>query len=236
MRIRRFVGLPFRLRDAALVAVCALAACGGGGTTVEAITQTEAEEIRDDCVADGLRLLQQLADRIAPLARARDVEELEATALALGCTFRARPDGYYLSCPTIGLDLGLEFERDGLPVNDPALADRVALRLGGDPRVSGEILMEQDPARGMVMHGGFERVSDLGCVAHLDFTQLAGLEAFGLPDGALGLFFTEGSVDVRVAMPGGDALAHGSAALRGRSAVLALNFDGLALLDELALD
>ena len=191
---------------------------------VEEVTKQEAEAVRDDCVADSLRLLQSLADRIAPLARASGPQELEETAIALGCTF----NGQQLYCPTLGLLLHLEEREEGV-----TMVVQVTEPLRG---IAGELSIRNDPTRGLVLAGQLHRFSPNGCEAILEFEELVALEAYGLPGGSLGMYFSAGAVEVTVLSPEDGPIAHGSAALSGRNALVVLNFDGLSLLDEVALD
>ena len=232
----------------ALIALCAaMVACGGSdssatgqpsltGVPTGSVSQEQAEQLRDGCVADSLLLLRDLADRIAPLARVRDLEHLEATATGLDCSMRTQPGGFELLCEPLGLVFTLEFQRDGVLSLDPAGSDalRMMVRdLDAERGVEGEISVRPDPARGLVMQGGLHRRSENGCEAILDFDELIGHE-FG---GAFGVQFAQGAVDVTVLSPDAVQLAHGSAAWTGRDAFLVLNFDELApLIDSLSFD
>jgi len=198
----------------------AFAACGSGAPSATTVSLAQAEAVRDGCVADGLVLLRELSDRLAPLARAASPEEREATAISLGCV----KEGDRYLCEPLGVWLSLF--GDVLTVEDT------------DPLrgVAGELRLRNDPARGLVFTGHLHIASESGCSALLELDELVALEAFGMPDGSLGLFFSAGAVDVTVAAPDDALFATGTAAFTGRSALVALNFDGRRLLDELALD
>ena len=203
--------------------LCLVAACSHGSDTL-LVTQEHAEQIRDECVGESLKLMQELSDRIAPLARVTGPAELTALALELGCEIV----GEQLHCYELGLILRLERHPDGTVM---FVEDQDAAR-----NVTGEMRIHDDPARGFVLAGHLHRYSSDGCEAILEFEELIALEAYGLPGGSLGLFFSEGAVDLTVLAPDAVLLAYGSAALSGRSALVALNFESLRLLDELALD
>jgi len=227
------------LRNFALVLlVCAATACGNSSPTkkvFDAITQEEAEDLRDGCVADSLALLQGLADRLAPLARAANDEQLESTAASLGCSLETTTDGYRLLCPAMGLrdstlavELYLRFE-----------ADEVSLQVYGvdtTRTVEGGLTMRDDPDRGLVLQGSLQATDVHGCRAVADFDEVSGLEAFDLPGDRSGLHFREGVVDLTVYRNDAIELARGSAALTGRNAFVVLNFAGFSVLGELALD
>jgi hypothetical protein len=206
------------------IALLVLAAACTQESAIAVISQEQAESVRDECVGASLRLLQELSDRLAPLARADGPEERAATAFELGCEWQ----GDVLVCPALGLELEIE-ERPA----ETAMLIRDLDPLRG---VTGEIRIYGDPARGLVLTGHLQRIAPSGCEAILGFEELVALEAYGLPGGALGLYFSEGSVDVTVLAPDAALMAHGSAALTGRHALVALNFDGRRLLDEIALD
>jgi len=225
-RFHRCASTMARLGSIALPGVLLVlaTACGGGAGASATISLAQAEQVRDECVGEGLRLLQQLADRVAPLARASGPEEREAIALGFGCT--TVPDGF--ECFELGIRLAYEERLDGFVL---MVHDLDPLR-----GVTGEFWVRTDPERGLVLQGHLHRAAEDGCLAILTFDELVGLEAYGLPDGELGLFFSEGAVDVSVRAPDDSPLAYGSAALSGRHALVALNFEGRRLLDELALD
>jgi len=234
--IRRRV---WRLRNVAfLLVACALPACGNSSPTkklFDAITQQEAEELRDGCVTDSLALLQALGDRIAPLARARDIEQLEATAASLGCSFETTTDGYRLYCPVMDLrgsslavELILRF-----------VDEDVVLEVNGgdDARsVDGMLVLHDEPERGLVLQGAIEATDASGCRTVAEFDEIIGLEAFDLPGDHSALHFREGAVDLTVFRGDAFELARGTAALTGRNAFVVLNFDGFSLLGELDLN
>ena len=180
-----------------------------------------------------LALLQALGDRIAPLARASSVEDLEATALSLDCSFETTTDGYRLLCPTLDLrgnmvavELTLRFMNGEtmLEVNG-ADATRV---------VKGALTLRDDSDRGLVLQGAMEAINDAGCRAVAEFDEVIGLEAYNLPGDVSTLHFREGAVTLTVYRNDSLELARGSAALAGRNAFIVLNFDDFSLLSELS--
>ncbi|MHC4849348.1 MAG: hypothetical protein ACYTEG_12955 [Planctomycetota bacterium] len=207
--------------------LCLVAACSQASDTrliTQPISQAHAEQVRDDCVGESLRLLQDLSDRLAPLARADNADELAAVAFELGCDIV----GEELYCHPLGLILRLERNAE---ITAMFIEDMDAAR-----GVVGEMRIHNDAARGHVLAGFLHRFAEDGCEAVLEFEELVALEAYGLPGGSLGLYFSEGAVDLTVFRPDATQLAHGSAALTGRHALIALNFESVRLLDEVALD
>lgn len=234
--IRRRV---WRLRNVSLLLVaCSAIACGNSSPTkkvFDAISQQEAEEVRDGCVADSLALLQALGDRIAPLARARDLEGLELTAAALGCSFETTTDGYRLLCPamdlrgtTLAVELYLRFTGE----------DTVLQVSGSDAAhsVDGILVLRSEPERGLVLQGAVEATDANGCRAVAEFDEVIGLEAIDLPGDRSALHFREGAVELIVFRENALELARGSAALTGRNAFVVLNFDDFSLLSELTFE
>jgi len=218
-----------------LVTACGNDSNATGQPSLTAVSQDQAEQLRDGCVADGLRLLRDLADRLAPLARVRDLEHLEATADRLDCSMRMRPGGFDLVCDPLGLVLSLEYQLDGTLSMDPGSSDQLRMIVSDlDPErnVSGELWIYRDVERGLVLNGGLRRWSESGCEAILEIDELVGQE-FG---DTTGLIFTEGGIDLTILTRDAIELASGSAALVGRDAFVVLNFDGLSLLDEILLD
>jgi hypothetical protein len=217
-----------------------MTACGNdlsatGQPSLTAVSQDEAEQLRDSCVVDGLRLLRDLADRLAPLARVRDLEHLEATASLMDCSMQMRPGGFDLLCEPLGLVLSLEYHLEGTLSMDPGSSDELRMIVSDlDPQrdVSGELWIHRDVERGLVLSGGLRRWSGDGCEAVLEIDDLVGQE---LGD-ATGLIFTEGGIDLFIRTRDAIELATGSAALVGRDAFVVLNFDGLTLLDQIQLD
>lgn len=233
------------LRHSVLVALCLLmgllmTACGNGSSatgqpSLTAVSQDEAEQLRDGCVAESLRLLRDLADRLAPLARVRDLEHLEATATSMGCTVQARPSGFDLLCEPLGLMLSLQYQLNGELSLDPGNSDDLRMTVTDfDPmrNVDGELWIHRDIERGLVLSGGLRRSTELGCETILEFDELIGNEFGGID----GIYFSQGGVDLTVLSQNAIELARGSAALSGRDAFVVLNFDGLSLLDQILLD
>jgi hypothetical protein len=233
------------LRSSVLVALLLLmgslmTACGNdlsatGQPSLTAVSQDEAEQLRDSCVAESLRLLRDLADRLAPLARVRDLEHLEATATTMDCIMVTRPSGFDLVCESLGLVLSLEYQLDGTLSLDPGSSDELRMIVSDlDPErnISGELWIHREIERGLILSGGLHRSTESGCEAILEFEDLIGQEFGGLD----GLYFTEGRVDLIVLAADAIELARGSAALSGRDAFVVLNFDGISLLDEIFLD
>ena len=212
-------------------------ACGAVAAkeVLEEISQQQAEELRDGCVADALALVTAMADRLAPLARARDIENLALTAERLGCTLEGTTDGYRLLCPTLeirGATLALELH---LVHREQ---DSVLFVRGEDGArtVDGMITLRDDPARGLVLGGMLEATSPDGCRAVAEFDEIVGLEALELPGDTSRMYFREGAIDLAVYAENDDRIARGSAAISGRDAFVVLNFARFAILGDLALD
>ena len=227
----------WRLRNisACLVVACLAVACGSNSPTkklIDAISQEQAEELRDTCVADSLALLQALGDRIAPLARAADVEQLEATATALDCSFETTTDGFRLYCPAMNLRGSVL----ALELNLHFVGDDTVLEVYGTDitrTVHGMLMLREDAERGLVMQGVIEAINDAGGRAVAEFDEVIGMEAFDLPGDVSSVYFREGAVALTVYLSNALELARGSAALTGRNAFVVLNFADFSLLSEM---
>jgi hypothetical protein len=221
---------------ACLVVACVVTACGSNSPTkklYDAISQQQAEDLRDTCVADSLALLQELGDRIAPLARAKDVEQLEAAALARGCSFETTAEGYRLLCPA--MDLRGSILAVELILN--FVGEETALQVNGSDAmrsVHGNLIVRDDPERGLVLQGVLEAINDTECRAVAEFNEVIGLEAFDLPGDLSSLHFREGAVQLTLYSDTSLRLARGSAALSGRNAFVVLNFDEFSLSSEMS--
>ena len=220
-----------------LVGICVFPACGAVAAkeVLEEISQQQAEELRDGCVADALALVTAMADRLAPLARARDAEDLALTADRLGCTLEGTTDGYRLLCPTLeirgatmALELNLVYGEQ-----DTALYVRGE---DGARTVEGVITLRDEPARGLVLGGMLEATSPDGCRAVAEFDEIVGLEALESNGDSSRMFFREGAIDLAVYAENSDRIARGSAAISGRDAFVVLNFARFAILGDVALD
>ncbi|MHC4953987.1 MAG: hypothetical protein ACYTGZ_08855 [Planctomycetota bacterium] len=231
----------FTLHARNIACVCALmlfVACGNSSPTkqlIDEISQERAEQVRDGCVGDALGLLHALADRLAPLARAGNPEQLALTAARVGCSIETTTDGYRLLCPAMDLrDATLAVELHLRYVGDSA----VLTVTGADllRRVDGTLTLRDDPDRGLVMEGGLEAVTSDGCRAVAEFDEVVGLEALDSGSDGSRVFFRAGAVDLSVYAEDDERLAHGSAALAGRDAFVVLNFAEFSLLGELRFD
>ena len=220
-----------------LAGACALPACGAVAAkeVLEEISQEQAADLRDGCVSDALALVTAMADRLAPLARARDIEALTLTAERLGCTLETTTDGYRLLCPAFEL-------RDAMLALELHLVygeEETELSVHGEDGarlVVGMLTLRDDPERGLVLRGALESTSQDGCRTVAEFDEIIGLEAIELPGDTSRMFFREGAIELAVYAADAVRLALGSAAVTGRDAFVVLNFPSFSVLGDIALD
>jgi len=225
-----------------LVGACALPACGAVAAkeAIEEISQEQAADLRDGCVSDALALVTAMADRLAPLARARDIEALTLTAERLGCNLEGTTDGYRLLCPavelrgaTLAMELHLVYGEGVYGEEETELSVRGE---DGARQVLGMLTLRDDPERGLVLRGALEATAPDGCRAVAEFDEIIGLEAIELPGDTSRMYFREGAIDLAVYAANAVRLALGSAAMTGRDAFVVLNFPSFSVLGDVALD
>jgi hypothetical protein len=207
-----------------------LAACQDGQGVDPVGAALVAQEVREGCVAESLDLFQDLADRLAPLAYARSVDEL----VAGGCESVPDAEGHRLAfhgVPVRGsivdLDLRVVLGNGGVAVD--------VLAVGPSSTTTGRLELTHDAELGIVVTGSLAATLADGHAVATDVGPVQGMLVADLPGLATGLVFTAGSVDVDVHLTGAP-LARGSAALVGRVAVVALEVRGVHTHGEIALD
>jgi len=193
-------------------------------------------QLSDENVAPALDLIQTALDLAAPTVYATSEGELAAIADAAGCALSGPFEGTYdflcgpreMRGESTTLLIHVTFLMDGFPVEDPALADAILLRIEGE---SGRILTEgllhlvPDPDRGLVIDGDLSASAFDGADLSASFENVTARTVADLPGMATGVLFTSGSIDFDLRTPDGDP-ARGTAGLVGRSAVLALDLAG----------
>ncbi|MHC4931050.1 MAG: hypothetical protein ACYTGV_02525 [Planctomycetota bacterium] len=207
-----------------------------------------AQEIQEGTVVSNLQLLLTFADRLAPIAQARNFDEVLQFASLAGCTLTS-PDGpaasYSLLChdvytgaEVIALYALIQFRADGTPVEDPSQADTlwIYVESHGDFSLSeGWMECRPDPELGLVIDGTLTTRFDDETTVETSFGGLTAQLVADLPGLAWGVVFTSGNVDLSVHTPGGPT-AQGSAALVGRRAAIAVAVDGVFHHAEIDLD
>jgi len=203
------------------------AGCGTDGWTFTSTSRAEA--MREGCVGSALDLLQELADRLAPLAEAGDDEALLALAGVCGVELRlgALEGGAHV----------LDFQADDLRGGAVTVRAEIAPRPGGasvfatadGPRVRAEAFLEldRDPDGGVRARGTLQGTYD-GCDVDAAFEDLWARTVADLPERPLGVLIVEGSIDLDVF--GAGAPVSGTAAFTGRDAFVLLTVDGVASL------
>ncbi len=193
-----------------------------------------AQQAQQGCLGTTLEIFLALADRLAPLAQARDLPSLEARALDAGCVFTPGSPAL-LFCPALpvrgesfALLVTVEYLSAGFPVADPSLADglRLAVQGEGAPlQCEGQVEIVRDPERGIVVDGSISVVTADGCTLLATAQNVAGRLIADLPGGDAGFVFSEGEIDVDLDGFGG-AEIRATAALIGRQALLAITVNG----------
>ena len=186
-------------------------------------TQVVAAQLKAD-VSDVLSLLQDLADRFAPLVGATTPEQLEAMGAELGCD--VYPDVHAIECPSVEVGEDLVF------VSAVFTADS-AMTFHGD--AEGSLLyahyaltFEIDPERGIVGSGDMV-VSFADRTVYIETEDLVLRLVADLSGPGVAAVFVSGHVTVSVEEPFQPETT-GSAALAGASALVTLNVDGISSL------
>lgn len=221
-----------------------LAACSPENAVDTGQALLIAQEMREGCVADNLGLMLGLVEYLSPLSTVRDMDDLVDRTSVTGCTLipgeliLLECRGVVISDDVIDLHAELDYiAADGFPTSDPSQA--VSLRitidaLGAGSHTEGMLVCTPDPALGLVLEGGISTYFDGGCLVT---TELDGVTAQFIADlpGGGSLVFTSGSADLGVD-DDGVPLASGTAALVGRSALVALEVSGVYSQGEIDLD
>jgi hypothetical protein len=221
---------PITLALILITATACTPQSGGAGLT-QALEF--ADEMRQGCVAANLDVMLALADRFAPLCEARDLDELVALATDEFSSITLGDDQHHLECEGLPIgndivDLTAELEYLGAngeigvaPEESVALRVRIAA-VGLVTETFGEITCRPDPAEGLVLNGSIATTFLGGCRVSVDLIEVT---AMRLADGPTGLVVTAGSIDITVDEEG-VVVATGSAAIAGRTALIALEVDG----------
>lgn len=223
-----------------------LPACGGGAVSpdIQSALQT-GERLRESCVASALDLLQNVADMVSLAVTARDIDALAAAADTAACTMYGPDEGSYTffcaDLPVRGEPVDVLIELTylddlGFPTDQLADATSVLVRIeaeGGLFQGGGLIHISPDPDLGLVFDGTIGTTYYDGCSATADL-QVTGQTVADLPDLAAGVLFTSGDVDLGAETPEGQEVS-GSAGLVGRTAVIALDVDGVISQGEIVL-
>mgnify|MGYP006908256300 CR=1 FL=1 len=235
-------------RTAALLPVLlALVACnnGGGTRTDLGAALLTADEVREGCVASTLDLIQDVADRLAPLAGARTQDAFLAIAAEAGCAVAldAAGGGSTLFCPDVvvrgeptTLRAQVEFLRGDEPA-DIATADRMRAFVEAEGltfSASGTLTFRPDVEQGLVVDGGLDGLFLDGCALSGVLDRVTARTVADAAGSGFAALFTAGNIDFGVDVPGG-AFARATAALAGRTALVALELAGVFSQSEIAL-
>jgi len=205
----------------------------------------DAEALSRGSVASALGLLQELADRLAPLAEAGTIDQFALLAesggascvLSVdgGATHLLRCDGVELLDGTVNATARVQFLLGDTVVDDPADADRIVATVeveGPAHLVDGSIEFRSEPGVGIhasgALGGSFGEFS-----VDADFPALVFHAIADLPEKPFGVVCTQGAVDVVV--QGGGGGAHGTAAFTGRDAFVILSSGGVLYQGSVAL-
>ncbi|MGQ0613508.1 MAG: hypothetical protein ACT4PV_07225 [Planctomycetaceae bacterium] len=200
-----------------------LAGCGSSGSQ----PFLSADALREGCVGSALDLLQELGDRLAPLAEAADETALSLLALLEGAELQlaALPgDPHVLRFEALDLRGGPATVRAEVrPTTEGA---SIFATIEG-PRVRAEGLVDllRDAAGGIRAAGTLLGSYD-GCEVDASFDDLWARTVADLPERPLGALFLSGTIDL--AIRGGSEAATGKAAFAGRDAFVILTVGGVA--------
>jgi len=223
---------------APLLMFLALAACNRSGAPagLNAALLT-ADEVREGCVASTLDLVQDVTDRLAPLAGTRSVDAFLSVAAEAGCSVAldATGTGFTVSCPDarVGgapavLLVQVTFLQGDLP-SDPAGADRMSASVEAEGlafSATGSLVFRPDAELGLVVDGDLDGTFLDGCVLTGVLDRVTARTIADATGGGFAALFQSGNIDFGVEVPGG-AFARATAALAGRSALIALELGGV---------
>ncbi|NJN14608.1 MAG: hypothetical protein HC813_03025 [Planctomycetes bacterium] len=160
-----------------------------------------AQEAQAGCLGTTLELFRELADRLAPLAEARDLPSLEAKAIAAGCLFTPGNPGY-LFCPGLVLrgesfilSLRVDFLAGGIPVADPSYADGLRLAVegaGAQLECEGLLTVSRTEEGGVTLGGTLTAITRDGCLLTATAREIAGNFVADLPGLPSGFLFSQG--------------------------------------------
>jgi hypothetical protein len=199
-----------------IIVLCAAMSggCGGGGTTAAPVLS--GEELREGCVASTLDVLLGTVDLLARAADAEDLEEIRAQ-LAACAVATDSPDGELLVACADPMVLA-RVELDGGAL-------RVTIEAEGFYRTEASLVLVRDPDLGVAVAGSLRTDAPEGCVVEGVLDRVFARAVADLPGSEFGAVFTAGDVDLDV-RAGGTVIARGTAALRGRRALVALDVGG----------
>ncbi len=228
------------------VSACLLTGCRNDAPANNLDTALQvADELRQNCVASSLDLLQVVADYVGPAVNARRLDDIESAALDARCTFFGPVEStYHFICPariirgeTVLIQLELQYLVNGLPVDDPDGAEELRVKIlagGGFLEAEGAVHFRNVPGLGLVMSGNLGTAYFDGCLVDLDLHDITGQAVADLPGTPFGVLFTSGEADIDAQTGAGDPVT-GTAGFAGRNAFVALQLFGVNSLGEVKL-
>ncbi|MHC4493232.1 MAG: hypothetical protein ACYTDU_16595 [Planctomycetota bacterium] len=219
-----------------LIVCLALAACAGGTAPDVSAALLTADEVREGCVASTLDVMQGVLDLFAPATAVDSPDGLAALAQEAGCTLIVDAAGttHTVSCPGVmvrGESVALTASVTFLAVERLVVSVQTE---GGFFTTEADLELSVDPERGIVVDGFLRSESPDGCVVEGTLSNVAVRTIADLPGVGFGALFTSGSVELDVTHPGLDRMT-GTAALAGRSALVALEVAGIFSHGEISL-
>ncbi|MHC4973694.1 MAG: hypothetical protein ACYTG3_15320 [Planctomycetota bacterium] len=219
------------------IIVClALAACAGGSTPDLTAARLTADEVREGCVASTLDVMQGVLDLFAPAAAVNDPDALAVLVQEAGCTLIMDAVGttYTVSCPGVSVRGEPVALMASVTVAEDGRLVVTVQTEGGLYTTEADLELRVDPERGVVVDGSLRSEAPDGCVVRGTLDNVAVRTIADLPGVGFGALFTSGSVELDVIWPGLDPMT-GTAALAGRSALVALEVDGIFSQGEITL-
>ncbi|MHC4136074.1 MAG: hypothetical protein ACYS0K_13925 [Planctomycetota bacterium] len=219
-----------------LIVCLALAACAGGTAPDVSAALLTADEVREGCVASTLDVMQGVLDLFAPATAVDSPDGLAALAQEAGCTLIVDAAGttHTVSCPGVmvrGESVALTASVTFLAVERLVVSVQTE---GGFFATEADLELSVDLERGIVVDGFLRSESPDGCVVEGTLSSVAVRTIADLPGVGFGALFTSGSVELDVTHPGLDRMT-GTAALAGRSALVALEVAGIFSHGEISL-
>jgi hypothetical protein len=213
------------MRRVALLLALPLLGCGPSGGAA-----LSAEALSEGCVATALGLLQEAADRLAPLSEAGSVEDIErlAAELGIGCA-REAGGAVVLRCEGVELRGGVVTLIARVEVGARLLAE-IAVE-GTALAAHGSVAFAPGPDG--VGASGALSVLVGECAVDIAFDPLTFRMVADLEEKPVGAVCVAGTVEVEVS--GGGGGAYGVAAFTGRDAFVMLSAGGALFQGSVAL-